>query len=72
MTNRTNERTPMVITLVALIVLVQLGCLSAIGISAWQELSSPTSPLGDYPDLNSAVFFRGEVYYRVLDMQVFG
>lgn len=72
MINRSNERLPMVITLGMFVVLAQLGCLVAIGFYSWRELFSPASPFGDYPDIYSAVIFRGEVYYRVLDMKTNG
>ncbi len=72
MTSHTHERLPMAITLGTLVVLGQLGCLFVISLFTWRELFSPVSPIGDHPDLDSAVIFRGEIYYRVLDMKVMG
>ncbi|MBC8113564.1 MAG: RDD family protein [Candidatus Saccharimonas sp.] len=72
MSNRSNERLPMVIALGVFVALAQLGCLVAIGFAAWGELMSPASPFAYLPDLRSAVVFRGEVYFRVEDMKVGG
>ena len=72
MTNRPNERLPMAVTLGTLVALAQLACLVAIGFFAWRELFSPASPFGDYPDITTAVIFRGEVYFCVLDMKANG